>query len=309
MNIEEYFDKIKSIQSEFLEFIENDENVEGNFQNLFLILEDKKIRYNKHDLRLFLHHVASISANHRRGKNFFAKIERVIQIFKSEIRKYYLNSEIFSIFKRDKRILLFLIEEKILIFDEYVARKMINEKYVKKKYPQYFAPEISAFKDRHWFPRHGDDSKNEWIDEINKKLPDRFHEFRKIGENERYICELIRNDNVIDFVSTQRSETIRPQQQQRKQHHTDGVRGVLWIDQNHQVFANGRSGNDSVTVSLFNSQPKCKAHPLPRGLPSRAKRDCWRSRRRVVQDLILGINQVQSQRNCRLFSQQLYTKW
>ncbi|KAK8840827.1 hypothetical protein M9Y10_027653 [Tritrichomonas musculus] len=201
MNIEEYFDKIKSIQSEFLEFIENDENVEGNFQNLFLILEDKKIRYNKHDLRLFLHHVASISANHRRGKNFFAKIERVIQIFKSEIRKYYLNSEIFSIFKRDKRILLFLIEEKILIFDEYVARKMINEKYVKKKYPQYFAPEISAFKDQHWFPRHGDDSKNEWIDEINKKLPDRFHELRKIGENERYICELIRNDNVIDFVT------------------------------------------------------------------------------------------------------------
>ena len=202
MNIEKYLDEIKSIQSGFLEFIENDENVETNFQNLFLLLEDKKIRGNKHALRLFLHHVASVCANHHRGKDFFDKIMRVIQIFKSEISKYYLNSEIFSIFKRYKRILLFLIEEKMLIFDEYVAKKITNEKYVKNKYPQYFAPEISAFKDKNWFPKHdNDDNENGWVEDISRSMPDRFHEFRKIGENESYICGLIRDDNAKDFVA------------------------------------------------------------------------------------------------------------
>lgn len=34
MNFEGYLGKMKSIQSEFLEFVENDENVEDNFQNL-----------------------------------------------------------------------------------------------------------------------------------------------------------------------------------------------------------------------------------------------------------------------------------
>ena len=63
MDIEKYLDKMRSIQSNFLEFIENDENVEEEFQNLILILKDKKIRDNKHDLNLFLHHVASVGAN------------------------------------------------------------------------------------------------------------------------------------------------------------------------------------------------------------------------------------------------------
>lgn len=145
---------MRSIQSEFLKFIDDDENFEEKFQNLLLLFEDKKIRENKNDLRLFLHHITSVCANHHRNKNFFNKIERVIKLFKDEIKKFYINSEIFSIFRKDKRILLFLVEEKILIFDEYVAKKITESKYAKKKYPQYFTPELKPFIKESWFPKY-----------------------------------------------------------------------------------------------------------------------------------------------------------
>ncbi|KAK8841567.1 hypothetical protein M9Y10_027191 [Tritrichomonas musculus] len=201
MNIDKYLDEMKCIQLQFLEFIEDDENVEENFQNLCFKLENNKIRDNKHQFRLFLHHIASICVNHHRGQNFFGKVERVLQLFKDDIQKFYTNSEIFNIFEGDKRILLFLIEEKMMIFDEYIAKTIINEKYIEKKYPQYFTPEIKTFMNERWFPKY-DPNKwlSKWVEDIKEDLPRNFHELRKIGENESYICQLIRNDNIKDFI-------------------------------------------------------------------------------------------------------------
>ena len=204
MDIEKYLEDMKSIQVKFLEFIENNDNDDEEFQNLYSILKDKRIRDNKHNLRLFLHHVASVCTNHHRYLNFFVKIRGVLQIFKDDIKKLYLNSEIFNIFKKNKRILLLLIEENMLIFDEYVAKAIIKRKYVNNKYPQYFAPELKPFMNKSWFPKYDPNSQHtfyEWVEEIKKDLPDNFHELRKIGENESYICQLIRNDNARDFIA------------------------------------------------------------------------------------------------------------
>lgn len=44
-------------------------------------------------------------------------------------------------------------------------------------------------------------SNNKWVKEIEKELPDDFNEMRKLGENESYICKLIRNDSVEEFIS------------------------------------------------------------------------------------------------------------
>ena len=41
---------------------------------------------------------------------------------------------------------------------------------------------------------------NYWINEINKEIPENFYELRKIGENESYICKLIREDSVKEFI-------------------------------------------------------------------------------------------------------------
>ena len=53
MSIENYLDHLKNIQTAFLEFIDEDENDEEKFQNLYYILDNKKIQDNKHDLSLF----------------------------------------------------------------------------------------------------------------------------------------------------------------------------------------------------------------------------------------------------------------
>ena len=205
MSIEKCLDELRSIQAEFLEFIEDDENDEEKFRNLCLVLDNTKIRDNKHNLSLFLHHVASVCANHHRNQNFFCKIERVLRLLKDDLKKHYINSEILNIFKCNKRILLFMIEEKMIIIDDYVVKKIIETEFIAKNYPQYFAPEIKPFLSEKWFPKYDPKNyflkKNTWIEDIEKELPENFYELRKKGENDSYICELIREDSVEDFIA------------------------------------------------------------------------------------------------------------
>ena len=142
MSERDIIEKFKNIQKEFLDFLENEEDPDVNFQNLNQLLKDIKIRDCQHEFRLFLHMFVSICNNYHRGPNFFSKINQILQILKDDIKKYE-NTRIFSLFKSNKRLLLFLIEEKIMTVDEYFVKQIIQEKYLKKKYPQYFWPEIA----------------------------------------------------------------------------------------------------------------------------------------------------------------------
>ena len=96
------------------------------------------------------------------------------------------------IFKSNKKILLFLIEQQLIIVDEYIVKKItLKEKYIKAKYPQNFLPFINE----KWFPkyRYNDETNEEvngWVKEINRELP----------ENDIQICELIRKDMITEFV-------------------------------------------------------------------------------------------------------------
>ena len=72
---------------------------------------------------------------------------------------------------------------------------MITKKYLSAKYPHYFMPEIKKFINEKWFT-----NTREWVKEIKQELPDDFYDLRKEGENDSYICNLIRNDSVEEFV-------------------------------------------------------------------------------------------------------------
>ena len=53
----------------------------------------------------------------------------------------FTNIEIFQIFKKNKRVLLFLIEEKMIVIDDDIAYQMeINDCF--NKYIDYFTPEL-----------------------------------------------------------------------------------------------------------------------------------------------------------------------
>ena len=218
MSSQEYLDTMKDIQENILNFLEEKENSEENFIILENKFEGNKIKDHSYELLSLLHLISKIGNNHHRFPNFFSKIERILLIFKEDIKKYFSNSEIFNIFKSSKRILLFLIEQQIIIFDEYIAKIITNTgKYIKAKYPQYFQPEIQPFISEKWFPKYkksskkeekdyeNDDdeeyNKNAWVEEIKSELPENFYEKRKEGENDSQICELIRKDMITEFVA------------------------------------------------------------------------------------------------------------
>ncbi|KAK8845767.1 hypothetical protein M9Y10_020685 [Tritrichomonas musculus] len=186
MKSTEYIEKMKRIQDKILTFIESKENSETNFDNLKKVLIDQKTRENLHDLKSFLHLLIKITNNHRHAPNFFSKIEQIIQLFKDDIKKTFSNSEIFNIFKSNKRILLFLIEEKVMDIDDHIATTIINDKFTRPKYSDYFSPELKS--------RLSSES-------LPSEEHDNFEEKRKIGENDSCICELIREDSIDEFTS------------------------------------------------------------------------------------------------------------
>ena len=102
---------------------------------------------------------------------------------------------------------MFLIEQQIMVIDEYIAKKiMMTDKYIISKYPQYFQPEIQPFINEKWFtkydPKDSDKKlRKELVEEIKKELPEDFYDKRKEGENDSQISELIRKDMITEFIA------------------------------------------------------------------------------------------------------------
>ena len=187
---EGYLEEIKNTQQELLNFLDDDENYEENYQNLNQHLADQKIGDDQEELELFLHLLVKLSNYHHRESNFYGKIEKILLIFKEKINKNLTNSEVFNIFKSNKRILLFLIEEKMLNFDKNIVKTIAEGKYLKYNYPSYFLPEIRLFLTK----------QNINNDKQKDEIPENFYENRKIGENCSHICQLIQKDLIKEFI-------------------------------------------------------------------------------------------------------------
>ena len=204
MNPQQYLDEMKKIQTNLLDFLENEENTEEFFQNLKIKIDEMIEHDDKYKIKSFFHLFTNIANYHYRGTTFFDKLFRILIIFKNFIKNNFSNYEIFNIFESNKRILLFLIDEQILIFDERIAKEIVLFcRYNNDKYPQYFLPEVKPFLNKNWFPKieiNMVSIKNEWVKEIEAEIPENFYEKRKIGENDNKICKLIREDLIKDFI-------------------------------------------------------------------------------------------------------------
>lgn len=189
-----FINKMKSIHSNLLCFLDSNDNIEENFEVLTDTLKDQKIGNSKQETKFVLMLLLRIVNNHHRCLDFYDKIKVILQHFQKEIINFFSNSEIFDIFKSDKRILLYLIESKILVFDDFVCKQIITDEFIMAKYHLYFLPELKKFINKEWFPHNAP-----WIHEINNELQEDFFEKRKIGENDSIICELIRKDLIDEF--------------------------------------------------------------------------------------------------------------
>ena len=166
MSIERFLLKMKNIQNLFLKYIDCEYNEEENYLKLKKMIDESKIQDNPQELLELLHILINVSSNHHRVSNFFEKIIRILKYLKYPMKNNISKSALINIFKDNKRMILFLYEEKIIDIKD-LPPKLSSLEYYLKDY--YYDPEE------------------------NKK--------RKIGENDYSICKLIREDMIDDFVS------------------------------------------------------------------------------------------------------------
>ena len=178
-------------------FIENDDDNPDDFQNLVQIIEKLHLKNDPIEFKAFIHLLSKITKNHQSCQQFFGRIEQIFDCLKTDIKQTFSDLEIFHIFKNNKRILLLLFQKQILIPDDTIIN-FIKTKTDKNdtKYRHYFYPEIKPYIN---------DDLIRMIEgelyELDNNYSNSFEKNRLKGENDSYICELIRNDSLDDFIS------------------------------------------------------------------------------------------------------------
>ena len=168
MEVQQYLNAWKVLYNHLFDFIDDQEDSQNNYQNLISDIKYQNIAENKNEFRQFLQLIVLISNNHHRSPNFFNKIDQILSSLSPKIAQTFSNSEIFDIFNENKRVLLFLIKNDIFTFDENLKKKIKNQNYL-----SYF------------------DESDENHAEVKKKK----------GENDSYLCQLIREDSIEEFIA------------------------------------------------------------------------------------------------------------
>ncbi|KAK8882515.1 hypothetical protein M9Y10_045157 [Tritrichomonas musculus] len=196
MSIQDYITKREELQKTFIDFLDDQETILLKSHDLMISINDPDISEDKYELKALCYLICKISNNHHRTPLFHNKIDQILQLIEPKIKKFLTNKEIFRIFKTNKRILLFLIKEKLLTIDKSIVQTMKKEKYQRAKYFYFFYPEIKTFIDE----KQRDEIENE-VNKTSKNNPCLFEDMRTKAENPEPICEIIRNDSIDDFVS------------------------------------------------------------------------------------------------------------
>ena len=194
-HLQEHINEMKSIQDMFQDFFDDIPNEDELLEKIIQELTKQNILQDNQKIVSFLRFI-SISTNHyHRYPTFFNKITSFLLKIKDQIHEHLTNFELFMIFKKNKLLLLYLFKEKIIIPDEEISTQIMFEKYQNKSYPQFFWPEFKSF----FSEFHNDKISKELK---GKNLDDNsFEQRRKIGQNDHYICQLIRDDSIENFIA------------------------------------------------------------------------------------------------------------
>ena len=74
MNLEEYVEKKKNIQRVLLEYIDDESNVEENYETLIQVLKEQNIIEDRHDMKEILYLISIIGDNFHRSNTFFINL-------------------------------------------------------------------------------------------------------------------------------------------------------------------------------------------------------------------------------------------
>ncbi|KAK8898146.1 hypothetical protein M9Y10_000417 [Tritrichomonas musculus] len=203
MKINRFVEKMRSFQSNLLELLEDESYSKDKYETFVEHITEQKIYDDQHELKALLYIIDGISKNHRRSHDFISNIEQVLRHFEKDIQKFFSNSEIFKIFQNNKRILLFLIEEQLMTIDEYIFSIMTS--YRNENYCEYFQPEIKPFltkeKIEKFCKQNENLKKDEFFESMSKDIDENFYEKRREGENDDFLCRLIRFNKIQEFIT------------------------------------------------------------------------------------------------------------
>lgn len=189
MNYELYLNQMREIQCNLMQFLESEggtKDFDEFIRFLSEMCENIEVFYG------FLCLLSKISENYHRSATFYDKIKHILNYYRLQIKQFFTSSQLFNIFKDNNNILLlFLIKKLLIVVDHSIAE------YLKKNRDQkYFLyPEIDKFLDA----TESDHIEDEIID-IDPDYYDKLDEKRRKGENTSYICSLIRDDSIIEFI-------------------------------------------------------------------------------------------------------------
>ena len=183
MEIQQIIDQKKEYYNPLLIFLES------NIDDESLIFKD----FDEKGFKEILYLISKIAKNHHQNAGFFSKIEKFLLYFEDKIKQTFSNSEIFNFFKSNKKILLFLFEKKIITIDESIINYMFEKS--DKDYPTFFWPEIESFENHNYINKV-----KSQLSKLDSSAFDNFELKRKIGENDLYVCSLIRDDSIEEFV-------------------------------------------------------------------------------------------------------------
>lgn len=195
MDINKYIEDKKQLQSAILAYLDQESsNDQENYEKILNLVREQNLSKEKDELSAFFQLISQISANHHRSANFHAKIDKIISIFENEIKENFLNLELFYIFKRNKRVLLYLIQNNLIFMDQNVANVLSKPKFKKLRYIHFFYPELKKY-------LNNEKLKEAIEKDIAAYNDEQYNQLRLEGENELEVCKLIRNDSVDDFIS------------------------------------------------------------------------------------------------------------
>ena len=191
MDIKEYIRQNKQLYDILLYYVEN--NDENQFRLLIDQIKRQNLVQNRAKLREFIHLIIKISSNHYRTPMFVIKLKELLLYLSDKIKKNFTNFEIFDLFKINKLLLLFLIENQVMKLDDIIINQIFNVESITFLY--FYYPEIK---------KHLNSDQNEKIEskmiQYDQDVFTNFEKKRQIGENDSYICDLIRNDSVEQFI-------------------------------------------------------------------------------------------------------------
>ena len=196
MDAEDYINHKKELSNYLYQYIENDDDT-NSFSKFVALIENHKYRENKKEFGLLLSLIFNIFDCHKRTTDFSHKFEKIITTLLTDIKQLFSNWELFCYFNYNKLLLLTLFEKKIITVDSDILNFFTTLK--DKGYMHYFLPEIEASLSTYEEQTLKREIGLTYLNNVTNY--DDFYKKRKTGENDSYICSIIRDDNIDEFVT------------------------------------------------------------------------------------------------------------